>query len=302
MKARVLPAIAALLVLAACSTPDSSTSPAPSDPSYSQNPNDEIQNDPKVHVHPAKGHARPGGGGAQLLLYHGGAIMTSAVVQAIYWGPSWSNSGFKGDKITGLATFYNGIGNTKYMQTNTEYTGTNGTVGTGVTYNGYTTDLSAPPKGSPKTSDILAEVCRQVASPQSNGYYPVYVDTPRGHAGYCAWHSYGTCSGVPVQIAFFFNLDGDRGCDPESPSSAGHSQGLAALANVSGHELSEAVTDPRNGGWWDASGAENSDKCAWTYGSNLVSFGNSSWKIQGNWSNKAYGTRSGYDGSGCISG
>ena len=69
MRARILPALAALFVLAACSTPDSPTSPAPSDPQYSQNPNDEIQNDPKVHVHPAKGHARPGGGGAQLLLY-----------------------------------------------------------------------------------------------------------------------------------------------------------------------------------------------------------------------------------------
>ena len=105
MKARVLPAIAALLVLAACSAPDSPTSPAPSDPSYSQNPNDEIQNDPKVHVHLARGQARPGSGGVQLLQYHGGAIMTSTVVQAIYWGPSWGNSSFRGDKITGLTSF-----------------------------------------------------------------------------------------------------------------------------------------------------------------------------------------------------
>jgi hypothetical protein len=303
MKARVLPAIAALLVLAACSAPDAPTSPAPNDPSYSQNPNDEIRNDPKVHVHLARGQARPGGGGVQLLQYHGGAIMTSSVVQAIYWGPSWNITSFKGDKITGLASFYGGVGGSNYMKTNTEYTGTNGTVvGTGVTYRGYSTDLSAPPKGSPKVSDILAEVCRQVTSPVSNGYYPVYVDTPRGHAGYCAWHSYGTCGNTPVQIAFFFNLDGDYGCDPESPSSTGHSQGLAALANVSGHELSEAVTDPRNGGWWDASGAENADKCAWTYGPTLVSFGGSSWKIQGNFSNKAANAHSGYDGSGCISG
>ncbi|PYP77101.1 MAG: hypothetical protein DMD35_16380 [Gemmatimonadetes bacterium] len=301
MKARVFPAIAALLVLAACSTPDSPTSPAPSDPSYSQNPNDEIQNDPKVHVHLARGHARPGGGGAKLLQYHGGAIMTSTAVQAIFWGQAWSSSSFVGDKITGLATFYGKVGGSNYMKTNTEYTGTNGTVGSGVAYGGSTTDNSAAPTGSPKVSDILAEVCKVIAKPESNGYYPVYVDTPRGHAGYCAWHSYGTCGGTPVQIAFFFNLDDDFGCDPESPSSTGHSQGLAALANVSGHELSEAVTDPRNGGWWDASGAENADKCAWTYGG-LVSFGGTSWKIQGNWSNQAYANKSGYDGAGCISG
>jgi hypothetical protein len=204
--------------------------------------------------------------------------------------------------MSGLATFYGGIGGTNYMKTNVEYTGTNGTVGSGVSYLGTTTDLSAAPSHAPKTADILATVCRNISNPVANGYYPVYVDTPRGHAGYCAWHSYGTCNGVPVQIAFFFNLDGDGGCDPGSPASAGHSQGLAALANVSGHELSEAVTDPRNGGWWDASGAENADKCAWTFGSSLVNLGGTSWKIQGNWSNNAYNTRSGYDGAGCIAG
>lgn len=299
MKARVLPAIAALLALAACSTPDSPTGPAPSDPSYSQNPNDEIQNDPNVHVHLARGHARPGSGGAQLLLYHDGAIMTSAAVKAIFWGPSWSSSSFTDDKITGLGTFYSGIGGSSYMKTNTEYYGTNGTVGSAVSYDGPITDFSAAPRGSPKVSAILAEVCKVITNPVSNGYYPVYVDTPRNHAGYCAWHSYGTCGGTPVQIGFFFNLDGDRGCDPGSPY-GGHSQGLAALANVSGHEISEAVTDPRNGGWWDASGAENADKCAWTFGPKLLSFGGSSWKIQGNWSNAAYANSSGYDGSGCI--
>jgi hypothetical protein len=302
MKARALPAMAALLVLAACSTPDSPTAPVPSDPSYSQNPNDEIQNDPNVHVHLARGHARPGSGGAQLLQYHGGAIMTSAAVKAVFWGPSWNSTSFVGDKITGLGTFYSGVGGSNYMGTNTEYYGTNGTVGTAVSYGGPTTDLSAPPRGSPKVADILAEVCKVISNPVANGYYPVYVDTPRGHAGYCAWHSYGTCGSTPVQIAFFFNLDGDRGCDPESPTSTGHSQGLAALANVSGHELSEAVTDPRNGGWWDASGAENSDKCAWTFGPNLVKLGSSSWKIQGNFSNAAANAKSGYDGAGCISG
>jgi hypothetical protein len=302
MKARVLTALATVAALAACSPPDSPTSPTPGSPSFSQNPNDEIQNDPKVHVHLPKGQARPGGGGSPLLLYHGGAIMTSSVVKAIFWGPSWNNGTFVGDKITGLATFYSKVGGSSYMGTNTEYTGTNGQVGTGVTYQGSTTDLSASPRGSPKTSAVLATVCRNISNPVVNGYYPVYVDTPRGHAGYCAWHSYGTCNGVPVQIAFFFNLDGDNGCDPGSPASTGHSQGLAALANVSGHELSEAVTDPRNGGWWDASGAENSDKCAWTYGPSLVNLGGTSWKIQGNWSNAAYNSRSGYDGSGCIAG
>ena len=56
-----------------------------------------------------------------------------------------------------------------------------------------------------------------------------------------------------MQFGFFWDLDGDSGCDPQS-TVAGVSQGLAALANVSGHELSEARTDPRSTGWYDDSG------------------------------------------------
>lgn len=133
-----------------------------------------------------------------------------------------------------------------------------------------------------------------VASPVSNGYYPVYVDTPRGHARYCAWHSWGSCGSVLIQFAFFFNLDGDSGCDPQSTVSE-ESQGLAALANVSGHELSEARTDPTGAAWYDSSGEENGDKCAWAFGSPFVTFSNGTkWKIQGNWSNIAYNNRDGY--------
>ncbi len=155
----------------------------------------------------------------------------------------------------------------------------------------------------------MAEVCKEVSSPDAsgNGYYAVYVDVPRGNAGYCAYHSAGTCGGKLVQFAFFFNLDGDPGCDPQDTSGS-HSQGLAALSNVSGHELSEARTDPASpGAWYDSRGAENGDKCAWTFNVPLVPFSNGvSWKIQGEWSNAAYSAGTGYANSsgqkGCIDG
>lgn len=77
---------------------------------------------------------------------------------------------------------------------------------------------------------------------------------------------------MTVQFGFFFKPDGDPGCDPESPYT-NHSEGLNALVNVSGHELSEMLTDP-----------------------------------QFNWSNNAYDTNVGYVDStqgnvrGCIDG
>ena len=135
-------------------------------------------------------------------------------------------------------------------------------------------DTTAPPAAAtPRT--ILAEVCKEITNPDpsGNGYYAVYTDMPRGNAGYCAWHSAGTCGGV-VQFAFFLKLDGDAGCDPEDTSGL-HSQGLAALANVSGHELSEARSDPSQpGAWYDSSGEENGDKCAWTFGAPSSRFTN----------------------------
>jgi hypothetical protein len=109
----------------------------------------------------------------------------------------------------------------------------------------------------------------------------------------------GTINGTRVQFGFFFNLDGDPGCDPQAPSSLGHSQGLSALANVSGHELSEMLTDPQLNAWYDQKGAENSDKCAWTF-NGFVTIGSQSWKIQGNWSNAAALANSGYANAGCI--
>jgi hypothetical protein len=239
------------------------------------------------------------------MLFHNGAIMTTAATQVIFWGPSWGNPSFVGDKISGLNLWHEGFSNSNYAKTSDEYTGTNGQVLPSVSYGGYIVDTTLASGGS-KTSAILAEVCKVISHPVAEGYYPVYVDVKRGHAGYCAYHSYGSCGSTPVQFAFFFNLDGDPGCDPQD-TTTGHSQGLAALANVSGHELSEARTDPRNGGWYDSSGQENGDKCSWTFNVPFVTFLNgSSWKIQGEWSNKAYDGGTGYPNSsgqkGCLDG
>ena len=240
------------------------------------------------------------------MTYHGGKILTATVTKAIFWGTSWGS--YSGDKITGMDSWYAGFGNSRYAGTNTEYTGSNGRVGTGSSYQGHIIDTSAASGGS-NTSAILSEVCRQVPNPDTlgNGYYAVYTDIPRGSAGYCAWHSAGTCGGTPVQFAFFWKLDGDAGCDPQD-TTTGHSQGLAAISNVSGHELAEAMTDPASpGAWYDSSGAENGDKCAWTFNVPSVTFSNGTqWKIQGEWSNAAYTAGTGYPNrsgqNGCIDG
>jgi hypothetical protein len=235
------------------------------------------------------------------LVWHNGPVMHATSVVPVYWGSHWSNSSFVGDKVSGLNTLYSAIGGTAYARTNGEYSDGSGSVNTSsIGKSGNLTDTSATPSGAPSTNAVLAEVAKVTGNhPVANAYYPVYSDQPRGNAGYCAWHSSGTIGGTGVQFGFFFNLDGDPGCDPGSPSSLGHSQGLAALANVSGHELSEMLTDPQLNAWYDQKGNENADKCAWTF-SGTVAIGGQGWKIQGNWSNAAAAARTGYANVGCI--
>ena len=271
---------------------------------------------PMLGLHQVRGEAgkaRPGGGGASPnIVWHNGAIMLTPTVTPIFWGPRWSDPAFYVDKISGLNDWHHGIGGSSFEATSNEYTGTNGQVTSAINYpgpGGSFTDLSTVPSTVGKlTTPTATEVCKMIGSSaptDGSGYYPVYVDVKRGNAGFCAYHSYTTCSGIPVQFAFFFNLDDDAGCDPQDTSS--HSEGLAALVNVSAHELSEARTDPRNGGWYDNSGAENADKCAWTFGTDAIQLTNGTkWKMQGNWSNAAYNAKTGYKNSsgqpGCLDG
>jgi hypothetical protein len=263
--------------------------------------------DPVAGIHWAKGAASAQSHAASSpnLLYRGGPIMPTADVTAIFWGPTWSETD---DKVLGMDVFYQGIGNTTYAGTCDEYTGQKKSqVASAISYRGHIIDSSRAPSNGNSTAPILSEVCKMIPGSQlvSNGYYPVYIDNPRV-GNYCAWHSAGSCNGVNVQFGFFYKLDGDPLCDPRS-TVPHQSQGLAAIANVSGHELSEAVTDPRLNAWYDSSIGENADKCSWTFGTPYLTFLNGTqWKIQGNWSNNAYKTGTGYPNyngqKGCIDG
>ena len=231
------------------------------------------------------------------LTWHKGEIMPTVVVHPIFWGTTWPTD--QSDKISGLESFYIGFNGSGYAHASDEYTGTNGQVTSSVTYTGYTIDGTPASPGN-VSGAILSEVCKVIGKDAvHNGFYPVYVDLPRGDVPGCGWHSAGKCNGVIVQFAFVWNLDGDR-CGDVMDTSGLHSQGLASLAAVSAHELSEARTDPNGGGWKDPTGFENADICGSPSGfpHPLVMFSNGSqWKLWGLWSNHAYDTSSGFPNS-----
>ena len=258
---------------------------------------------PEPHLN-ADRASHHGGGGSALLNYGGGSIIKASKTQAIFWGNEWNTASFAGDKITGLDSFFGGFGASNFSSLLTEYYGPVGTyVTTASTYLGHTIDSSAPPSKAITVNQAVAEACKITANnPDPNGVYFLYTSTGAGHVSYCAWHSWGNCSnGAPVQVAYMPNIDGIAGCDPQDTYGTGHSQGLAAVANVTSHELSEAITDPRGTGWTDSSGAENGDKCAWTFTGAVTLKNGSKWKLQQEWSNNAYNATQGSP-RGCLQG
>ncbi|MEO8911272.1 MAG: hypothetical protein ABI408_13745 [Gemmatimonadaceae bacterium] len=240
------------------------------------------------------------------MTWHGGTILVANKTQAIFWGTSWTS--YTGDIISGLDSFFGGFGGSNYANASTEYTGSNGQVTAASTYLGHVVDATSAPSRALSVTSAVAEACKMSNNaPDPNALYLIYTETGAGHVNYCAWHSYGTCSnGAPVQVAYMPNITGIAGCDPQDTYGTGHSQGLAALANVTAHELSETITDPRNGGWWDSGGAENGDKCAWAFLAPVTLTNRSVWKLQGEWSNNAYTAGTGYPNNsgqkGCLQG
>ena len=100
------------------------------------------------------------------MTYHGGVIMPTSNVTAIFWGSSWGS--YNGDKMTGMDSYYQGLGNSNYTKTNDEYTGSNGHVGPTSSYAGHYVDTTAAVSGN-NTSAVLAEVCKMITKPDSTG-------------------------------------------------------------------------------------------------------------------------------------
>jgi hypothetical protein len=293
---------AAVVVLVACSEGDQVPTSPGGDVSFETGENG-LHGRPEPHVFLRRGFAGKPVRSVNLT-YHGGPVLTASKAEAVFWGSPWGTTSFAGDKITGLDNFFSHFGGSNFAGTNTEYSG----ITKSMAYLGHVFDASAPPTKALTVSQAVAEACKVTNNaPDPVGVYFIYTSTGAGHVNYCAWHSWGNCSnGAPVQVAYMPNLDGIAGCDPGSPGSLGHSQGLAALANVTAHELSEAITDPRGSAWYDSGGSENADKCAWVFPSIVTLASGSSWQAQGNWSNARFNAGTGYANlsgqKGCING
>ena len=117
---------------------------------------------------------------------------------------------------------------------------------------------------------------------------------------YCGWHTHGTISGSDIKYAFIGNpaTQCPSACEELTTSSPNGNLGADAMASIIAHEMEEATTDPDLNAWYDRRGAENADKCAWTFGATYTSTNGSpanmningkDYLIQQNWVNSGSG-------------
>jgi hypothetical protein len=230
--------------------------------------------------------------GSSNMTYNGGPVMHSDGNYVIYWEPSgYSTSSSYKSIING---FFGNVAGASGATTNdysvaTQYSDGSGNIAYSASYGGAVVDTDSYPAsgcvatGGPCITDaqLQTEVSKVVSSngwPTGLGhlyfvYFPSGVTTCFDSTGtecsgstYCAYHS-SMASGGSTLLYANMPYAGVSGCESgEYPNGdVAADSGL----NVSSHENIEAITDPEGNAWYDSSGEEIGDKCAWNFGSAL---------------------------------
>lgn len=244
--------------------------------------------------------ARPGTNG---ITYHGGPVILGTTNVYYIWYGNWSGN----TATTILTDFAGSIGGSPYFNINTTYYNSANThVLNAVVFHGSTVD-SYSHGTSLSDSAIQAVVSSAISSgalpKDTNGIYFVLtsadVTASSGFCTqYCGWHTHGTISGSDIKYSFVGNPDRcPSACEAQTTGPNGNA-GADGMASIIAHELEEAVTDPDLNAWYDSRGAENADKCAWTFGTTHtatngskynITLGARNYLIQRNWVNASGG-------------
>jgi hypothetical protein len=267
-----------------------------------------------VHTMPVRGQARIGGMPVAArrvkihgngIDHHGGQVMPGAVHAYVIWYGDWAKAPAKQRTITG---FLGALAHSPYYAIISSYTnGVGRVLSNDVTLAGQTTDSYS--QGAANLSDgaikdvVVSAISSGRLPKDVNGVYFVLTSSDVTKAGfltnYCGWHSYTTIRGTSIKFSFVGDPSGPklRSCASQTTGPNGDA-GADAMVSVIAHELEETVTDPQLDAWYDSTGAENADKCAWSFGSTYtvngalanVHLGARDFLVQQNWLNAAGGS------------
>ncbi len=203
---------------------------------------------------------------------HGGPVITSAHVIFLFYGPSFATGGADHTYATTLQSFRNQFGTTGEYNTITQYCDSNGCIST-TNLAGGTADFfdTTTPPTNVTDSVVQAEVNKylQTHTKDNNAIYEVVIPSssysssgsstscggPR--LAYCAYHSW-IGSGTTATKYSIEPWPGCSGCQVSGWSLVQNQEHFVT------HETREAVTDPTGSTWFDSSGNEADDKCAWS--------------------------------------
>jgi hypothetical protein len=229
------------------------------------------------------------------ILYHNGPVMRTPVVYVIWYG-NWNQTNGSdtpaGQQI--VRDFLQNVGGSPYFLINTSYsTGPYNVTGS-VIWGGERADAYS--KGTSLTDANIQTIVNSAIGPgtlpyDANGVYFVLTSSDvNARSGfctqYCGWHTAGNPSAGHIRYSFVGNAKRClTSCASQSTVSPNGNPGVDGMLSVVAHELEETVSDPDLNAWYDASGAENADKCAWTFGHFQYQVAN------GSWANMHLGTR-----------
>jgi len=216
------------------------------------------------------GPAAPGNG----INYHGGPVIHGVVNVYFIWYGNWGGEYTSANAI--LTDWANTIGGSPYENINTTYGDTTGNVSGQIALAGQTSDAGS--LGTSLSDASIATIVSNALNAHTlpvdpNGVYMVLTapgvqETSGFLSQYCGWHTYGTFGTTNIKYAFIGDAAGPSlgNCAEQTAKSPNSDPGVDAMVSVMSHELEESVSDPLLNAWYDGSGNENADKCAWTFG------------------------------------
>jgi hypothetical protein len=230
--------------------------------------------------------------------YHNGAVLTGTQNVYYLWYGDWSANTSAQAILTDLGT---SLGNSPYMQVNNRYTNASGVpAASALIFGGSAFDTSYSHGTALADADFGAIISDQINAfrlPQDpTGIYVVLTSadvtaTSGFCSSYCGQHNTAIVNGAALRWIFVGAADRcPTACSPQAVSPNGNA-GADAMASTLAGELSDTVTDPALTGWYDRSGFDNADKCAWTYGTTYttsngsqanVRLGSRDWLLQRN--------------------
>jgi len=236
----------------------------------------------------------------------------TAQVFAILWEPTGSSVSSTYNEL--LQRYFNDVGGSPLYHNNTQYTDKSGNAPQNATLTATWVDTAAYPS-TPILfdSDIQNEILHAMSvngwTAGVNHVFFVYLtlnellcfdhsktncSAPLG--GFCAYHFLFTPPGSSDPVIYAaMPYDGNAlaSCYALNTSPNNDIDADAEISTTS-HEQMEVATTPRLNGWYDPSGLEIGDKCAYNYGSlnpdgSNVNWNNHPYIVQMEWDNAASG-------------